>query len=470
MSYRYEFGASSEAVETVNPANPSEKIGRYGMMDPADMGKIIDQANAAQAEWAKVPGLERSQRLNAFIDAVQARADELATAGTLEQGKLLRESRGEVMKCCAEGRFSVGEAARMGAMAIATGRADFSNQILRRPRGVIFCISPWNFPISTPMRKICPALAFGNAVVMKPSQFTPAANFILADIAKEFFPENLIQVAMVSGRVASEVVSSGDIHGVSFTGSVPTGKLVYAAAAQNLIPAQLELGGKNGAILNDADDLESAVSQILGAAFMTSGQRCTAISRVIVHKDIAKEATDLLTAKAEAMVLGSGMEEATDMGPLCNLQHWHDVSRETEKAISEGAKATTGGSARGKPEEGYFYKPTVLADVAHNSTAGQTEIFGPVLSVLEYDTFDQAMEMLNGTEFGLTSALFSNRNDLIQRFLNESNNGMIHVNHGTVPDNNMPFGGIKNSGVGAYSVGPTAVNFYTSEHSAYVAW
>lgn len=470
MSYHYEFGSGLEAVETVNPANPSEKIGRYGMTDPAEMGKILNQGNAAQTEWAKVPGLERSQRLNAFIDAVQARADELATAGTLEQGKLFRESKGEVMKSCAEGRFSVGEAARMGAMAIATGRTGFSNQILRRPRGVIFCISPWNFPISTPMRKICPALAFGNAVVMKPSQFTPAANFILAQIAEEFFPKNLIQVAMTSGRVASEVVSSGDIHGVSFTGSVPTGKLVYAAAAQNLIPVQLELGGKNGAILNDSADLENAICQILGAAFMTSGQRCTAVSRVIVHKDLVKKATEILASKASAMVLGSGMDEKSDMGPLCNLQHWNDVCRETEKAVSEGAKAITGGSALGDPSNGYFYNPTILSNVSHDSTAGQTEIFGPVLSVLEYDTFDQAMDMLNGTEFGLTSALFSNRNDLIQRFLNESNNGMIHVNHGTVPDNNMPFGGIKNSGVGAYSVGPTAVNFYTSEHAAYVAW
>lgn len=470
MGFRYEFGGASDAYETVNPASPSEKVGRYGIMSADDLGKVIEQANSAQAEWAKVPGLERSQRLNAFIDAVEARADELATAGTLEQGKLFRESKGETLKCCAEGRFSVGEAARMGAMAIASGRAGFSNQILRRPRGVIFCISPWNFPISTPMRKICPALAFGNAVVMKPSQFTPGANFLLAEISKEFFPENLIQVAMVSGRVASEAIASADIHGVSFTGSVPTGKLVYAAAAKNLIPVQLELGGKNGAILNDTDDLDSAVSQILGAAFMTSGQRCTAISRVIVHKNIASKAKEALAAKAAAMKMGPGMETETDIGPLCNLPHWKDVCEVTEKAIAEGAKPLTGGSSPGDPGDGYYYTPTVLDDVQHHSIAGQQEIFGPVLSVLEYDTFDQAMEMLNGTEFGLTSALFSNRNDLIQRFLAESQNGMIHVNHGTVPDNNMPFGGIKNSGVGAYSVGPTAVNFYTSEHSAYVAW
>ena len=469
-NYRYQFGIGSETTQTVNPANPIEKIGRYGMTPPDEIGKVIERANIAQAEWAQVPGLERSQRLNAFIDQVESKADELAVAGTLEQGKLLRESRGEVMKCCAEGRFSVGEAARMGAMSIASGRAGFSNQILRRPRGVIFCISPWNFPISTPMRKICPALATGNAVIMKPSQFTPAANFMLAEISKEFFPENLIQVALVSGSMASKVIGSEDIHGVSFTGSVPTGKLVYAAAAQNLIPVQLEMGGKNAAILNDSDDLESAITQILGAAFMTSGQRCTAISRVIVHKDLAKKAKHMLVEKAKAIKLGPGMEESSEMGPLCNRPHWEDVCKITSKAIAEGATALTGGGAVGDAEHGFYYNPTILGDVEHQSIAGQQEIFGPILSVIEYETFDQAIKILNGTEFGLTSSLFSNRNDLIQRFLAESQNGMIHVNHGTIPDNNMPFGGIKASGVGAYSVGPTAINFYTSEHSAYIAW
>ena len=470
MKFHYQFGEGKESFETVNPANPSEKVGHYGIMTADELSQTIDRANLAQKEWEKVPGLERSYRLNAFIDAVEARSDDLARAGTLEQGKLLRESKGEALKCCAEGRFSVGEAARTGAMSIASGRKGFTNQILRRPRGVIFCISPWNFPIATPMRKICPALAFGNAVVMKPSQFTPAANFLLAEISKEFFPENLIQVAMISGQVASEAISKSEIHGVSFTGSVPTGKLVYSAASQNLIPVQLELGGKNGAILNDTTQLENDINQILGAAFMTSGQRCTAISRVIVHKSLAKETKDILVAKAEVMKLGPGLEESTDMGPLCNLQHWKDVCSVTEKAVAQGPEVLTGGVAPNEPENGYFYKPTILGSVEHDSIAGQNEIFGPVLSVLEYETFDQAMDILNGTEYGLTSALFSNRNDLIQRFLAESQHGMIHVNHGTVPDNNMPFGGIKNSGVGAYSVGPTAVNFYTSEHAAYVSW
>ena len=472
MTFRYNYEAGSEAYETHNPAKPSESIGRYGIPDAAEIGKIIERANKAQAGWAKVPGLERGERLNAFLDAVVARADDIAEAVTLEQGKILAEAKGETLKGCAEGRFMVGEAARMGSSPIGTGRPNFSNQVLRRPRGVLFCVSPWNFPAMTPLRKICPAVAFGNAVVLKPSQFTPAGSYLLADIAKDHFPEHLIQIAMVSGRTASEIIAKGDTHGVSFTGSVDTGRLVYAAAAQNLIPVQLELGGKNAAVLNDSDDLPSAVQQIFAAAMQTSGQRCTAISRVLVQKDLLKSTNDLLAEKAEAIQLGDGMASDTQMGPLCNLSHWDGVCGNTAQAIDEGAVVLAGGAApdgAGK-DGGYFFRPTILGNVQHESVAGQVEIFGPVLSVLEYETFDQAMDMLNGTEFGLTSSLFSNSNANIQRFLRESRNGMLHVNHGTVPDNNMPFGGIKNSGVGPYSVGPTTGNFYTSEHAAYIAW
>lgn len=472
MSLKFAFGPQDgEVYETANPARPVETVGRYGVPSTAETGRMVERANAAHTTWAQVPGLERGARLDGFLDAVVARVDDIAEAVTLEQGKILAEAKAETLKGAAEGRFMVGEAARMGATATGTGRPGFSNMILRRPRGVIFCISPWNFPAMTPLRKMCPALAFGNAVIMKPSQFTPAAAYLLEEIAKDHFPEGLFQIAMIGGRTASEVIAKADIHGVSFTGSVETGRLVYAAAAQNLIPAQLELGGKNAAILNDTDDLAGAVAQIAGAAFQTCGQRCTAISRVLVQSDLAQDAKHLLAERADGIVLGGGMDPGSQMGPLCNKAHWAEVCEVTATTIAEGAKPLAGGSAAEGAGDagGYFYRPTILSDVQHQSTAGQVEIFGPVLSVLEYETFDQAMEMLNGTEFGLTSALFSNSNTLIQRFLRESQNGMMHINHGTVPDNNMPFGGIKNSGVGAYSVGPTAVNFYTSEHAAYLA-
>lgn len=471
MTFKYDYGTDGgQNFVSTNPAKPTQEVGRYAKT--TDIDGMVAKAKAAQKIWAKMPGLERGNILNAWLDAVVARADEIAEAVCLEQGKTLPEAKGETLKGCAEGRFMVGEAARMGSQQIATGRPNFSNQILRKPRGVIMCVSPWNFPAMTPLRKICPAVAFGNAVLLKPSQFTPAAAYILADIAKGHFPEGLIQIAMISGRETSELVSFADIQGVSFTGSVDTGRLVAKAAAENLIPAQLELGGKNAAILNDTHDLDDAVTKIFGAAFQTCGQRCTSISRVLVHKDLAAETKRLLVDKANHVKLGEGINPEATMGPLCNEGHWNDVMETTAQAIDEGAVALCGGMAPAGsgPEGGFFFEPTILANVAHKSIAGQVEIFGPVLSVIEYETFDEAMDILNDTEFGLTSALFSNDNSLVQRFLAESDNGMLHVNHGTVPDNNMPFGGVKNSGVGPYSVGPTAINFYTSEHAAYIAY
>ena len=473
MTLKYDFSIDgTECFETVNPARPQEVVGRYSWTDEADVPAIVARANQAQAEWAKVPGLERAAKLDAFLDAVVANLDRIANAIVLEQGKILAEAKGETMKGATEGHFMVGEAARMGATPIANGRAGFANQIMRRPRGTIFCVSPWNFPAMTPLRKMCPALAFGNAVIFKPSQFTPAANFILCEIAQDFFPEGLVQMAMVSGRGASALIATQDIHGVSFTGSVGTGRLVGKAAAENLIPAQLELGGKNAAILNDCDDLDHAVSLIYGAAFQTGGQRCTSISRVLIKRALFDEAKDLFVAKAKAAQLGDGMKDGTTMGPLCNKGHFEDVVTTTANATSEGAVVLAGGAPidGAGDEGGYFFPPTILDQVAHDSIAGQVEIFGPVLSIMPFDEFDEAMRIMNDTEFGLSSALFSNHNSLVQQFLAESQNGMMHVNHGTVPDNNMPFGGVKNSGVGAYSVGPTAINFYTSEHAAYIAY
>ena len=471
MGHQFVFGPSGDRnFETVNPARPSVGVGRYGIPASDGVGHILNAAAIAQSEWAAVPGLERGARLDAFLNAVASQVDSIAEAVTLEQGKILAEAKGETLKGVAEGRFMVGEAARMGAISTSTGRPGFSNQILRRPRGIIFCISPWNFPAMTPLRKLCPAIAFGNAVIMKPSQFTPAASFILADIATEFFPAGLFQIAMIGGREASDVIAKAPIHGVSFTGSVETGRLVYAAAAQNLIPVQLELGGKNAVILNDSSDLEATVAQISGAAFQTSGQRCTSISRVLVNQKIADQVKDKFVHCASTIRLGDGLDSDSQMGPLCNGPHFDGVNDVVQRAVGQGAVALQGGEpAKGAGQEGgYFYQPTILGEVTHDSVASQVEIFGPVLSILEYETFDEAMQMLNGTKFGLTSALFSDSHAHVQRFLRESQHGMLHVNHGTIPDNNMPFGGIKNSGVGAYSVGPTAVNFYTSEHAAYI--
>ena len=408
--------------------------------------------------------------VEAFLAALQARAEQIAEAITLEQGKPLAESRGETAKSLQEARAMAGHLLHAGGEVLPSARPGFRNMVVRRPRGVIAAITPWNFPILTPMRKIAPALLYGNAIILKPSEFTPATACLIADAGRGILPDGVLQLVQGDGSVGDALCRLPAVAGVTFTGSVATGRKIYASAAANLAELSLELGGKNAAIVNDTDDLDQCLDQIVGAAFMCAGQRCTAISRVIVNADLEKQALDGLVGRARAVALGDGMAEGISMGPLTNKAQFERVTAMVDAGLKEGAKPLVGAEpARLQGlESGYFYAPSVLANVTPDMSVAREEIFGPVISVLSYRNLDEAFAILNGVEYGLTSCLFSNDQRVIQRFVDESQNGMIHVNHGTVPDNHMPFGGVKNSGVGAYSVGLSAAQFYTTEHSVYL--
>ncbi|MCS4505363.1 aldehyde dehydrogenase family protein [Arhodomonas aquaeolei] len=474
----YEYGYLSggewidhgERFETHNPARPGERVGRYTATPPEAVAGMVRAADVAQRDWGARPPVERSRQVQRFLDAVEARAEAIAVAVTREQGKPLAEARGETGKSLREARFMAGEAARPHSEVMPGQRPGMRNLVLRRPRGVIAAVTPWNFPVLTPMRKIAPALTFGNAIVLKPSEFTPAAAAIIAEAALETLPPGLLQLLHGGAGAGTTLVSDPGVHGVTFTGSVATGRRIYAAAAANLAEVSLELGGKNAVVINDSDDLDGCLDQVVGAANQCAGQRCTAISRVIVREDLRDDVLRGLVARAEAERLGDGAVDGTTMGPLTNRDQLERVDAYVREGLEAGARALTGGRRAQVSgcEDGFFFEPTVLADVTPQMSVAREEIFGPVLSVLTYRDFDEALTILNGVEYGLTSALFSNDNHLVQRFLDHSQNGMMHVNHGTVPDDHMPFGGIRHSGVGAYSVGRSAVTFYTTEHSAYL--
>jgi aldehyde dehydrogenase (NAD+) len=334
-------------------------------------------------------------------------------------------------------------------------------------------VSPWNFPVMTPLRKLVPALVFGNAMVIKPSEFTPAAACLLADIAQAFFPPGLVQLVNGDGRVGAALVGDAGIDGVTFTGSIDTGRRIYAAAAPSLAELSLELGGKNAAVVHDAADLDAALDAISAAAFAVCGQRCTAISRIVVQRALHQRVAEGQVARARRLVLGDGLVAGTTTGPLIHAAHRDKVAGMVERARSDGAELLTGGgfAQPASAPQGFFYEPAVLAGVRPQMEIARDEIFGPVLTLQPYDDFDEALSIVNGVEHGLTAALFSDSHALVQRFLAECETGMLHVNHGTVPDNHMPFGGIKHSGVGAYSsVGHSSIQFYTTEHSAYLKY
>jgi aldehyde dehydrogenase (NAD+) len=464
------LGGKAASFETRNPAHPDQVVGTYAAATMADVDAAGAAARSAQLLWGARTAVDRGAVVAKFLDAVEAKGAEIAEAITLEQGKPLAEAKGEVAKSLGEARTMLSHAISSGGDLAVSARPGFRNMTIRRPRGVIAAITPWNFPILTPMRKIAPALAFGNAIILKPSEFTPAAACIIAEAGRGILPDGVLQIVLGSAEVGDRLVRNAAVAGITFTGSVATGRAIYAAGADTLAELSLELGGKNAAIVNDATDLDACLDQIAGAAFQCAGQRCTAISRVIVAADLKEQVVEGLAARARKHVLGDGTTAGVTMGPITNGQQFERVFTMVDTARKQGARVVAGGE-RLRPEgaaDGYFYAPTILADVAPDTLAARDEIFGPVISVLTYETVDEAIGLLNSVSYGLTSALFSNQLDVVQRFIDESQNGMLHINHGTIPDNHMPFGGIKDSGVGAYSVGPSAANFYTTEHSVYM--
>lgn len=458
--------------ETFNPARPRQQVGRYSLADASLVAEAVAAATKAQRQWARLPAMQRCEALARYVDRLEARTEDLAQAITAEQGKTLAESRGEVAKACAEGRFMLQHVmSGEGLRHVPPLRAGVRNMVVRRARGVIVAITPWNFPVMTPMRKIAPAVGFGNAVIVKASEFTPAAACLLGELAAGLLPDGLLQVIHGGADVGHALVSHPGVQGVTFTGSVSTGRRIIAATAANLAEVSLELGGKNAAVIHDASDLDACLDQVANAALMCSGQRCTAVSRVLVRRGLHVDVAAGLARRAAAMRLGDGVDPTTQLGPITHRAQLAHVKAAVQQAREDGAAVLAGGAEARVDgcEGGYFFAPTVLDGVRADSAAAREEIFGPVISIVEYETLDEAVAILNGVEFGLTAAFFSNDAKAISRFIDECQSGMLHVNHGTVPDSHMPFGGIKASGVGAYSVGPSSAAFYTTEHSVYVA-
>jgi aldehyde dehydrogenase (NAD+) len=455
------------SVEIFNPANPSELVGTFPSMSVDDIPAMVERAQKAQREWAKIPQPERGKIVEKFLDGLEARAEDIAKSITREMGKVIGESCGEVTKALGEGRATARRADAPIGEVLPAQKPDTVTYSTRRPRGVILGINPWNFPFSTPVRKTIPALVYGNAMVLKPSISTPGAAFIMQEVADEILPEGLFQIAYGSGSLGSALTSASGINAVSFTGSVQVGRLVAQAAAANLAEISLELGGKNPVILNDASDLDKVLDQIYMAAFAVCGQRCTAISRVIVRRELEAEVVAGLAKRAKAAVIGDGIESSTTIGPLMGAQALDDVAGFVERAREAGAKVAAGGERLDK-NGGYFYAPTILSNVTPDMEVARDEVFGPVLAVIAYDSEDEAMKICNDVEFGLSACIYSEKAPLIDRFIAEAESGMIHVNAGSFPEDHAPFVGVKNSSLGVGgSNGISTMHFYTQEHTVY---
>lgn len=455
------------SVEIHNPANPSEIVGIFPTMLPDDVPAMMVVARKAQREWARIPQPERGKIVDAFLNGLEARAEDIATAITREMGKVISESRGEVAKALGEGRATTRRASSPIGEVLPSQKPGTLTYSTRRPRGVIVGINPWNFPFSTPIRKTIPALVYGNAIVLKPSVSTPGAAFIMQEVADAILPKGIFQISYGSGNLGGVLTAADGVDAISFTGSVGIGRIVAQAAAANLVEISLELGGKNPAILNDASDLDGVLDQIYMAAFAVCGQRCTAISRVIVRRDIEAEVVAGLAKRAKAAIIGDGMNSATTIGPVMGESARNDVAGFVDRARAAGAYVSAGGT----PVElngGYFYAPTILSNVTPNMEVARDEVFGPVLAVIPYDTADEALDICNNVEFGLSACLYSEQTPLVDRFVAEAESGMIHVNCGSFPEDHAPFVGVKNSSLGVGgSNGTSTLHFYTQEHTVF---
>jgi aldehyde dehydrogenase (NAD+) len=459
---------SAESTPNINPSDLSDVIGDYASADAATTAEAVEAARRAFPGWSNATPQKRSDILHAASNAIERSADELAHLLAREEGKTLAEARGEVIRAANIFRYFAGEAVRLSGEAIASVRPSVDVEVRREPVGVVAIITPWNFPIAIPAWKIAPALAFGNTVVFKPSELTPGCAWALAKILFDVeLPAGVLNLVIGTGaNVGAPLTQSGDVDAISFTGSVLTGQRIAASAKTKRV--QLEMGGKNPLVILDDADLDLAVSAAVDGAFLSSGQRCTASSRLIVTRGVEDEFIDRLEAARRKLRVGNALAPDTQVGPVASEAQFERVQSYIGVARDEGA-GISGGKVVEAATRGYFLEPTLLTGARPDMKTSQEEIFGPVASVISVGDLDEAIAVANGVEFGLSAGIFTRSLSASRQFIRRAQVGMVMVNLATAGiDYHVPFGGIKNSSAGPKEQGSAAKEFYTRTKTAYV--
>jgi aldehyde dehydrogenase (NAD+) len=464
--------ASGETFESTSPAT-GEPIGTFPRSGPDDVDRAVEAAKAAYEEWRLVPAPARGEILYGFGALVREHKDELALLMSREMGKVLPEAGGDVQEAIDMSFYMAGEGRRLFGQTTPSELRDKFNMSVRMPIGVIGVITPWNFPIAIPSWKIAPALVCGNTVVFKPATDTPALGERFVELLVEAgVPSGVVNVVHGGGGAVGErLVRHPDVPVITLTGSRETGVAVMRAAADNLKHVHLELGGKNAVIVLADADLDLAADGIIWSAFGTSGQRCTAASRVIVHEKVYGELQSKLVAGAEKLRLGPGWETDTDVGPVINERALEKIHSYTGIGKDEGATLLTGGEvADGNGlDRGFYYRPTIFGDVEPGMRVAQEEIFGPTTSLIPVKDADEAIRVANGVRFGLSSSIFTRDVNTAFRAMRDLVTGITYVNAGTIgAEVHLPFGGMKETGNGHREAGQAALDVFTEWKSIYV--
>jgi acyl-CoA reductase-like NAD-dependent aldehyde dehydrogenase len=464
--------ASGETFESRNPAT-GEVIGAFPKSGAEDVGRAVAAAKAAFEDWRLVPAPKRGELLVRFAQILEREKESLTDLMTHEMGKVKAEAGGDVQEAIDMTYYMAGEGRRMWGQTTPSELRDKFNMSVRTPVGVVGAITPWNFPIAIPSWKLAPALVCGNTVVLKPAEDTPSLAERFVELLDEAgVPAGVVNIVHGYGETAGDaLVRHPDVPIITFTGSRETGVAVTKAAADNLKHVHLELGGKNAIIVLDDADVDLAVEAILWSAFGTSGQRCTAASRVIAHEAIYDTLQSKLVAATERLRLGPGWDDASDVGPVINKAAIEKIHAYTKIGSDEGARLLTGGeiATDGDLGKGFFYRPTVFGDVDAGMRIAQEEIFGPTTALIKVRDFDEAVRVSNGIKFGLSSSIFTRDVNKAFRAMRDLVAGITYINAGTTgAEVHLPFGGTKDTGNGHREAGQAALDVFTEWKSIYV--
>jgi alpha-ketoglutaric semialdehyde dehydrogenase len=456
--------------EDENPAVRGSNLGLFQASTAADVVDAIDAAAEAFPRWRRTALPERQQHIAGFLRLLTASRDELARLVTLENGKTIRESRAEVDSALLEGGYHLNQVSTFYGHTGPGPLGDVTTWMQYQPIGVVGVISPWNFPMNVMCRKTLPALLTGNTVVFKPASFTPWSGVFMARLFERAgLPPGVFNCVTGQGSsIGSVLVGDPRVRAISFTGSTAVGRKIQLSAAGNLTRTQLELGGKNALIVMDDADLGKAVDAAITAGFSNAGQWCTSTSRILLHRDVAGRFLEALTARCASMIVGDGLQDATDMGPVAGPQQYEEVCAAIRAARADGARMIAGGEAAGAAN-GYFIRPTVFTDVEPDTALFRDEIFGPVLATREFRSLDEALELANHSIYGLSSAIFTNDLGVARAYIDGIEAGLAHVNvHTGYKEPSMPFGGIKQSGAGLPENGKSGLEFFVDHKAVYV--
>jgi alpha-ketoglutaric semialdehyde dehydrogenase len=467
--------STGRTLETRNPANTDEVVGTYPQCDASDARQAIDAARAAQPAWAGIPAPKRGEILFRAANILESRAESVARDMTREEGKTLPEARGEVNRAVNILRYYGGEGARFTGQITPSERDRVVIQTLRRPLGVVGLITPWNFPIAIPAWKTAPALIAGNAVVLKPSDLAPLCALRLVEVLDEAGVTKgaLNFITGPGSSVGHEIVTNPAVKAISFTGSVTTGSGIAVDAAKRRARVQLEMGGKNPTVVLADADIQDAVANVINSAFFSTGQRCTATSRVIVEEPVAEPFTAALVERACQLKVGDGLQPGIEVGPSVDERQLGTVLEYVGIGQQEGARLACGGErlSSGAHARWYFSAPAVLADVRPSMRVAQEEIFGPVLAVLPARNLDDAIGIANDIEFGLSAAICTKSLTSAYEFLNRIEAGLVMVNLPSAGvEYHVPFGGSKGSSMGMREQGPVAIDFYSELKTVYLKY